>query len=269
MCSFCREPIDGVEIHAPCGHFWDLKCLVDLYRAATTDETLFPPRCCQQPFVFEEVEQYLGVDLLATFKQISVEFTTVDRIYCHQPTCSAFVGPATESPSYQICPKCLAETCGHCKERAHPGNPCVDDISILTLAEQEGWARCPGCKHLVELAQGCYHITCRCGKQFCYVCTETWKTCPCPQWDEGRLLTTARNYVQRELLAGPPPEPELQEMVEEVAEGLRVDHECQHAWSRRAGGGECGHCSDYLFRYLFRCEHCDMNVCSRCRHNRL
>ncbi|KAH9911610.1 uncharacterized protein B0H18DRAFT_347537 [Fomitopsis serialis] len=252
MCVFCRENIGGHQIQAPCGHFWDADCLADLFRASTTDESLFPPRCCQQPFVLKEVERHLMPELLASFNAISLEFRTADRVYCHRPTCSAFIGPATESSSAQDCPKCLAQTCGHCKERAHSGSPCItDDAPILALAEQNGWARCPGCKHIVELAMGCYHMTCRCGKQFCYICVETWKNCLCPQWDEPRLLITAQDRVQRELPAGPPPAaPLLQEMVRRAADRLRVDHDCQHMWRYRPGGGRCEQCSYYLPVFL-------------------
>jgi len=52
------------------------------------------------------------------------------------------------------------------------------------------------CRFFVELEVGCYHMTCRCGHEFCYLCTSRWKTCSCPQWDEGRLLQQARRQVE-------------------------------------------------------------------------
>lgn len=253
LCTFCREQINGTVVHAPCGHPWDTDCLADLFRAATTDESLFPPRCCQQPFVLSDVQHHLGAELLRTFATISVEFGTPNRVYCHRPTCSAFICPATETATSKVCPACPAQTCGRCKKRAHLGSPCAtDDAPILALAEQEGWARCPGCKHLVELTHGCYHITCRCRKQFCYLCVETWKDCTCPQWDEQRLLETARTRVERELPAGrpAPPATRLQEMVTQAAERLRENHECAHWWVYRSGAGRCEHCFHYLPQFL-------------------
>jgi len=270
-CVFCRDIIQGIEILAPCGHYWDTGCLADLFRAATMDETLFPPRCCQQPFVLDKIRRHLEADLCAVFEKKSIELSTADRVYCYRPTCSSFIGPATPSPHMQICPACRAYTCAHCKQAAHPSKPCPDDdASILALAEEEGWKRCPGCRRLVELTQGCYHMTCRCRKQFCYVCTETWKNCNCPQWDEARLLVTAENRVQRQLHAGPPPAPvEFRQMVAHAADRLRVDHDCQHTWRYRSGGGQCENCYHYLGVFLLNCRYCDMNVCVRCRRNRL
>jgi hypothetical protein len=52
---------------------------------------------------------------------------------------------------------------------------------------------------VVELAQGCYHMTCRCRAEFCYLCSKPWKNCPCPQWDERRLLVEARALTARYL----------------------------------------------------------------------
>ena len=33
---------------------------------------------------------------------------------------------------------------------------------------------------MVELAEGCNHMTCRCTAEFCIVCGCKWKTCDCP-----------------------------------------------------------------------------------------
>lgn len=48
------------------------------------------------------------------------------------------------------------------------------------------------CNHMIELAEGCYHMTCRCGYQFCYNCGSEWvdkkPICSCPLWDEDNIL---------------------------------------------------------------------------------
>lgn len=254
-CVICGDTIDGHQIRAPCGHFYDTACLRDLFRSASVDESLFPPRCCQLPFVFSEVQHHLGADIAATFGKKAVEFSTLDRVYCHRPACSAFIGAATSIASSQRCPECWVETCGRCKEAAHMSTFCprgdAEDASVLAMAENEGWKRCPGCRHLVELTHGCYHMTCRCRKQFCYVCTETWKNCSCPQWEEQRLYATAEDRVRRVLPAGPPPAaPAPNRMVIDMAERLRADHECVHNWRYRTGAGRCESCNFFLPKFL-------------------
>ena len=36
--------------------------------------------------------------------------------------------------------------------------------------KESGARRCNRCKFIVEKSQGCDHMTCRCGYEFCYIC---------------------------------------------------------------------------------------------------
>lgn len=51
---------------------------------------------------------------------------------------------------------------------------------------------------------GCYHMTCRCKTEFCYLCKATWKTCRCVQWDERRLFRVAEERVDARPRVDPP-----------------------------------------------------------------
>ncbi|GJE85955.1 IBR domain-containing protein [Phanerochaete sordida] len=272
-CVICTDPIRGSQIRAPCGHYYDATCLGELFRGASVDESLFPPRCCNQQFVVQEVRRFLGEKLYQSFQTKALEFGTANRVYCHQPSCSAFLGAATPTPVAFYCTECHTNTCGQCKQNSHGSRPCETerDREVLALAEQEGWRRCPGCSHLVELAHGCYHMTCRCRKQFCYLCGADWKTCGCPQWEENRLLNAAAVRVERQNpRAANPLNVDFGRLVREEAERLRTNHDCQHQyWRYRSGGGRCESCSFMLPMYLFRCAGCQMLACNRCRRNRL
>lgn len=254
-CVICADPIRGPEIRAPCGHYYDSSCLVDLFRSATVDESLYPPRCCNQPFILHEVRRFLGEGLAKAFQTKALEFSTSNRVYCHRPTCSSFLGAATAAPHSYWCSKCLSLTCGQCKQATHAPRPCdtEHDHEVLNLAEQQGWKRCPNCHHLVELSLGCFHMTCRCRKQFCYLCAADWKTCDCPQWEEGRLLDAAAVRVNRQLPQGQNAQPDaaFQRMVGQEAERLRTNHDCQHGqWRLRHGAARCESCHKLLDRYL-------------------
>ena len=259
-CVICRDDIQGPVVHAPCGDTYDIECLVDLFRAAMVDESLFPPACCRQQFDIATVRPYLSRDLSALYDKKAVEFRTKNRVYCHRPTCSTFLGEATTSASNLYCVECWAQTCGHCKKAAHSiltRCESEEDAAVVALAEESGWKRCPGCGHLVELTIGCYHMTCRCRHQFCYLCTATWKTCRCDQWDEDRLVHAAQDRVERQQRvqgagAGPAVRPaEYRRVVEQEVARLRNNHDCVHRWRYVSGGGNCDGCGHYLRLFLF------------------
>ncbi|KIM77724.1 hypothetical protein PILCRDRAFT_613582 [Piloderma croceum F 1598] len=204
-CVICRDPIRGGQIRAPCGHYYDIACVTDLFQSATRDESLFPPRCCRQPILFMTVRQHLTPDLIVLFTEKEKEFATLKRVYCAKPSCSQFLGPQSRSifGNVMTCPApgCLTRTCRSCKSKVAFGDPhskCkVDEMDqqILALGKDAGWARCPGCAQMIELQMGCYHMTCRCKTEFCYLCTARWKTCTCTQWDERRLVAAAEERV--------------------------------------------------------------------------
>lgn len=95
---------------------------------------------------------------------------------------------------------CGVQTCSICKAASHGNADCPKDeatAAVLADAQAKGWTRCYRCRAMVELTQGCYHMTCRCRGEFCYLCSIPWKKCKCPQWDEERLFIEARVRTAR------------------------------------------------------------------------
>lgn len=52
------------------------------------------------------------------------------------------------------------------------------------MAETQGWRECWQCHAIVELKEGCNHMTCRCGAQFCMACGQKWKSCSCALFND-------------------------------------------------------------------------------------
>jgi len=117
------------------------------------------------------------------------------RIYCHKPSCSAWIPQKNISKSckYGSCPKCSRHTCTRCRTEFHNGHcPQYHDLaspSMTDLAEKAGWRRCYNCGITVEHTEGCRHMHCRCGANFCYCCGMALGTCSCTEADlaEGKL----------------------------------------------------------------------------------
>lgn len=65
----------------------------------------------------------------------------------------------------------LPQTCQQYRaELACEQAPSPELAPLLALQRSKGWQWCPGCGHLVEKRDGCWHMVCRCGCSFCYGC---------------------------------------------------------------------------------------------------
>ncbi|KAJ7113237.1 hypothetical protein C8R43DRAFT_1099537 [Mycena crocata] len=282
QCIICRDGLrPATSFKAPCDHFYCRPCLSNLANACIGDESLFPLQCCRQAFpmdgssgVFAQLDLRLRLALHAK----TVEFGTLfnNRLYCPRPTCSAFLGSTTDYTDPVACPRCRTEVCVRCKQLVHPGEGCGENVAVeqvKALAREQHWQTCPGCSQIIDLQQGCFHMTCRCRTEFCYLCAARWKTCGCPQWEEARLLNTAQQRVENEI--GPAARAAapafFQHLVDQRAERLRYDHDCAtgHRWRRRDGRARCDECRFTLPEYLLLCRSCGIAVCVRCARNRL
>ncbi len=67
------------------------------------------------------------------------------------------------------CPHCSEEICLKCKESSHSGKPCEYD-EFCALAKDLAYRACVSCNYWIEKSEGCNHMTCICGAEFCYVC---------------------------------------------------------------------------------------------------
>ncbi|GAO47924.1 hypothetical protein G7K_2120-t1 [Saitoella complicata NRRL Y-17804] len=271
-CVICFDTYPASKaFRTPCGHYYDFECMKELFIKATDDETLMPPKCCQKYIPLSVGDRILSTKERARFEARRLEFATVDKLYCTHPTCSTFVPPQMIQGDVAACPACNTKICTRCKGTAHTNSDCPQDPSTqltLDLAQSEGWRQCTSCHTMVQLGEGCFHITCRCRAEWCYLCGEKWKRCTCPQWDERYLYRRAALQVDRQA----PVLPALvrERRVQTVAAALREDHECAHdSWRLRQGGGACDHCGDHLPRYLLRCEGCQILACVPCQRNRL
>ena len=161
QCTACdlKKPLFDI-FQTPCGHHYCQECLQTLFELSTTDETLFPPRCCRQEIPLPSVKIHLSPALLHKFALKSIEFKTSDRTYCSRPACSSFIASVNIIGERATCTACGTHTCTICKNNAHDGD-CPEDTAtqqVLETAREQGWQRCYNCRRLVELDVGCNHM---------------------------------------------------------------------------------------------------------------
>ena len=162
QCASCGDHKRTFEtFRAPCQHYYCQECLTELFELSTTDEMLFPPRCCRQEIPLTSVRLYLTGELVQRFQNKIVEFQTSDRTYCSRPTCSAFITPEDITGERAKCTSCFTVTCTICKGTNHDGDCPADTATqqMLEAAREQGWQRCYNCRRVVELDVGCNHMT--------------------------------------------------------------------------------------------------------------
>lgn len=166
-CTGCESLFTRYQsFKAPCDrHYYCRECLANFFEYTIGDESLYPPKCCNQEIVFDNVKTLLDDKLVARYADKKIEYDTDPdkRIYCCGANCKTFVSETNIQDEVATCPDCGKRTCTICKEAAHRGDcPKDEDTqSLLELADNEGWQRCYNtkCHHVVALTTGCNHIT--------------------------------------------------------------------------------------------------------------
>ncbi|XP_010535584.1 PREDICTED: uncharacterized protein LOC104810840 [Tarenaya hassleriana] len=225
-CVICY---DGIKVERMfsvdgCFHRFCFPCMkqhveVKLLEGGTAN---CPSEGCKSEVKIESCAKFLDPKLVDVMSQRKKEasINPADKIYCPYPKCSALMVKhevleytraylvGVDQSGARKCMKCGLFFCFSCKVPWHYYMTCHDysrshanqnagDGMLKSLARKKLWRQCAKCSQMVELAWGCYHITCRCGYEFCYTCGAEWKnkkaTCTCPIWDERNIIRNNGN----------------------------------------------------------------------------
>ncbi|CAL5352841.1 unnamed protein product [Camellia sinensis] len=224
-CSICLEDTDVSQMFSvnDCLHRYCSSCLKKHVEVKLLQGML--PKCphdgCKTELKIESCKNFLTSELYDLMSQRIKEYSipATQKIYCPYPKCSALMSKAealvnTNNAGASMCERCRGLFCMSCKAPWHSNvscndykilnpYPCAEDAKLNSLARRNLWRQCVKCNHMVELAEGCNHIYCRCGYEFCYICGAEWKnkkaTCRCPLWDERNIVYDQPNRHQQRL----------------------------------------------------------------------
>ncbi|KAF3040566.1 hypothetical protein E8E11_000394 [Didymella keratinophila] len=165
MCNACMEIVSiKTTLRLQCDHTYCRTCLLDLFTSSIANPILFPPRCCKLPIPLDTCRVMLAKDLIKDFDLKVEELATPNPTYCANADCSKFIRSKDIKNDVGHCVFCKSTTCVQCKNQSHTGL-CPSDPHVQLLkdvAKRSKWQQCTECNNMVELAQGCFHMTCRC-----------------------------------------------------------------------------------------------------------
>lgn len=145
-----------------------------------------PHEGCKSEVNTESCGEFLAPELVKVMSEHKKEsFVPVsEKVYCPYPRCSTLMSKKevleytnntllnAEQSGVRKCMKCCKFFCINCRVPWHNNMTCngykrsnpqayAEDQKLKSLATKKLWRGCPRCNHMVELAEGCYHITCR------------------------------------------------------------------------------------------------------------
>ncbi|KAF2226469.1 hypothetical protein BDZ85DRAFT_169547, partial [Elsinoe ampelina] len=198
---------DDIPVHKSaklaCGHRMCHSCLKRIFNLSTTDPAHMPPKCCTSAHIpLKYVDALFDNRFKLLWNKKYQEYKTQNRLYCPSKGCGEWIKPShihadTRHPNrkYGVCKRCKTKVCATCNNKYHKRRECPNDpatAAFIATAKERGWQSCYNCKAMVELKEGCNHMTCRCTAEFCMLCGLQWKTCECPWFNHGGLADADR-----------------------------------------------------------------------------
>lgn len=199
-----------------CGCVRCVECLNENIRVGLESKANFPPKCCLSIDV-NDIAGYLQETVLARWDEVRAEYTDISLVYCANNQCSRYLGKETfiDDNKWAICTACNVTTCPACLHLGseHLANTCPERLEKMdkALMEENKWKQCPQCKNMIEKVEGCDHMECECGQQFCYQCGRSYTggmPCNCGgqnNWveeDEGEDDPAIQQEIMDRLAAG-------------------------------------------------------------------
>ena len=164
-----------------------------------------PPKCCTSDCIpLKHVDKLFDDKFKIRWNRKYQEFTTKNRIYCPAKGCGSWIPPRDihmdkeAKRKYGKCNRCKTKVCATCNGKWHGSRPCQNDeetSKFQEMAKEEGWQRCYNCSAMVELKEGCNHMTCRCTAEFCMICGAKWKSCDCPWFNYATVEADRLNHM--------------------------------------------------------------------------
>lgn len=152
-----------------CGHRMCHSCLKRQFTLSVSDPKHMPPTCCNAEHIpLQKVERLFDDKFKRLWNKKYEEYTTANRLYCPTRGCGEWIKPSkirmdlTYGRKYARCGRCSTRVCVLCSGKFHTRRECPRDEEtnrLVEMAKEKGWQRCYNCRAVVELKEGCNHMT--------------------------------------------------------------------------------------------------------------
>lgn len=192
-CTICFEDVRADQMFSidGCLHRYCFSCMKQHVEVRLLNGDGMVVNCphqgCKSEINIESCGKFLESKVIEIMSQRIKEASVpvLEKVYCPYSKCSALMSKSellkytqssyidAERSGARKCMKCNLFFCINCKVPWHYNltcydyrklnpNPRPDEAMLKSLASRKLWRQCIKCNNMVELAEGCYHITCRC-----------------------------------------------------------------------------------------------------------
>ncbi len=164
----CLDELPSIKApRLKCRHHMCYSCLKRNFKISIKDPSRMPPKCCTSDHIpLKHVNDLFDRSFKRNWNRKFVEYSTQNRIYCPRKKCGEWINPERiherNGRKYAKCSRCDTKICCACNGKWHESRKCPGDeetSQILQQAKELGWQRCFNCRTLVELKEGCNHMT--------------------------------------------------------------------------------------------------------------
>lgn len=190
FCPSCYSSIQGEDmIGMDCGHYLCKVCYKNYLTESVNEGLVSIYTKCPIPECSIIVSNNLFKNLLDSdlYKKYQkfILFSFVDNQndvkWCPASGCTNVAIYPKIQPRKILC-SCGYSWCFSCGNESHRPLSCElykewnirinkDDTRLWILANTK---ECPKCKNAIQKNEGCMHMTCKCGYEFCWICSADW-----------------------------------------------------------------------------------------------
>lgn len=192
QCTICLEEMEADFFHTlACHHCFCRDCLASHLKTKLSEggrSIQCPAVGCQEKIPATEMELLVENGLVEKYTDSTLDAFVQENgdnyARCMTPDCGYLFFYARGDTDFQ-CPLCDQRYCLQCRVPYHQDSTCKqyqkwsllngqsDDL-FDTLVTGKNMKQCSRCRLWIQKADGCDHMKCRCGNEFCYRCGDQW-----------------------------------------------------------------------------------------------
>jgi len=176
-CPICITDKEPMSCTSNCNHppEYCKDCIIT-YLKSKISEKQPQIQCLKCPSYFTpyDIKLFLPPELEMTWSNLTATFFLdhdENTRYCANTKCES-VYLIDPDDTFFVCQRCQTKTCIRHRVVFHDGISCAEYemFSLKPVTANDKMKHCPKCNHLIEKNEGCNHLTCRCGYEFCWIC---------------------------------------------------------------------------------------------------